>query len=67
MTIWRDPAVFNSWNLQFLNVPYSSFQKKLNTGIYINIYFDKKRKLSPDSAMKDKVKTFKKDKEKENS
>ena len=33
----------------------------------INIYFDNKRKLSTDSVMKDKVKTFKKDKEKNNS
>ena len=33
----------------------------------INIYFNKKRKLSTDSVMKDKVKTFKKDKEKNNS
>ena len=33
----------------------------------INIYFDNKRKLSTDSVMKDKVKTFKKDKERNNS
>ena len=33
----------------------------------INIYFNNKRKLSTDSVMKDKVKTFKKGKEKNNS
>ena len=33
----------------------------------INIYFDSKRKISTDSVMKDKVKPFKKDKEKNNS
>ena len=32
-----------------------------------NIYFDNKRKLSTDSVMKDKVKIFKKDKERNNS
>ena len=32
-TIWWDPAIFNSWHLPFLNVPYLLFQKKWNTGI----------------------------------
>ena len=27
ITIQRDLAIFNRWNLQFLNVPYSPFQK----------------------------------------
>ena len=26
-TIWWDPAIFNSWHLPFLNVPYLLFQK----------------------------------------
>ena len=33
----------------------------------INIYFNNKRKLSTDAVVKDKVKTFKRDKEKNNS
>ena len=41
-------------------------QKSANR-VVINIYFDNKRKLSTDSFMKDKVKTFKKDKERNNS
>ena len=35
--------------------------KKFANRAVINIYFDSKRKLSTDSVMKDKVKTFKKD------
>ena len=27
ITIYQDPAIFNSWYLPFLNVPYSPFQK----------------------------------------
>ena len=27
MTIWSDAAIFNSWDLPFLNVPYLPFQK----------------------------------------
>ena len=27
LTIWQDLAIFNSWHLPFLNVPYSPFQK----------------------------------------
>ena len=38
-------------------------QKFANRAV-INIYFDNKRKLSTDSVIKDKVKTFKKDREK---
>ena len=41
-------------------------QKFANRAI-INIYFDNKIKLSSDSALKDKVKTFKKDKERNKS
>ena len=41
-------------------------QKSANCAV-INIYFESKRKLSTDSAMKDKVKTFKKDKKRNNS
>ena len=41
-------------------------QKIANRAV-IKIYFDSKRKLSTDSVMKDKVKTFKKDKERNNS
>ena len=41
-------------------------QKFANRAV-INIYFDNKRKLGVDSVIKDKVKTFKKDKEKNNS
>ena len=40
-------------------------QKSANR-IVINIYFDNKRTLSTDSVMKDKVKTFKKEKERNN-
>ena len=41
-------------------------QKFANRAV-ISIYFNNKRKLSTDSVMKDKIKTFKKDKEKNNS
>ena len=41
-------------------------QKFANRAV-INIYFNSKKKLSTDSVMKDKVKTLKKDKEKNNS
>ena len=41
--------------------------KKFANCAVINIYFNNKRKLSTDSVIKDKVKTFKKDKEKNNS
>ena len=41
-------------------------QKFANRAV-ISIYFDNKRKLSTDFVMKDKVKTFKKDKERNNS
>ena len=27
LTIWQDLAIFNSWHLPFLNVPYSPFQE----------------------------------------
>ena len=34
MTIKQDLVIFNnSWHLPFLNLPYPTFQKKLNTGI----------------------------------
>ena len=41
--------------------------QKFANRVVTNIYFGNKRKLSTDSAMKDKVKTFKKDKERNNS
>ena len=41
-------------------------QKFANRAV-INIYFNNKRNLSTDSVIKDKVKTFEKDKEKNNS
>ena len=41
--------------------------QKVASRAVINIYFNNKRKLSTDSVMKDKVKTFEKDKEKNNS
>ena len=48
-----------------------TFQEHKENGqkikIYFDIYFDNKRKLSTGSVMKDKVKTFKKNKEKNNS
>ena len=40
--------------------------QKFAGGAVINIYFNNKRKLTTDSVMKGKVKTFKKDKEKNN-
>ena len=33
MTTQRDLAIYNSWHLLFLNVPYSPFKEKWNTGI----------------------------------
>ena len=41
--------------------------QKFANRVIINIYFNSKRKLNTDSVMKDKAKTFKKDKEKNNS
>ena len=40
---------------------------KFANGAVINIYLNNKRKLSTDSVMKDIVKTFKENKEKNNS
>ena len=42
-------------------------QQKYTNRAVINIYFNNKRKLSTDSVMKHKVKTFRKDKEESNS
>ena len=42
-------------------------EQKFANGAVINTHFNNKRKSSTDSVMKDKAKTFKKDKQKNNS
>ena len=58
--------ILNSFELFTFQEHKEKGQKFANRAV-INIYFDNKRKLSTDSVMKDKVKTFKKDKERNNS
>ena len=67
-------AVANKFLFHILN-SFESFswqehkekgQKSANRAV-TNIYFNNKRKLSTDFVMKDKIKTIKKDKEKNNS
>ena len=72
-----DAQIESQWNkflFHILNL-FESFtcqehkekgQKFTNRAV-INIYFNNKRKLSTDSVIKDKVKTFKKDKGENNS
>ena len=72
-----DAQVESQWN-KFLFHILNSFElftcqehkekgHKFANRAVINIYFNNKRKLSTDSVMKDKVKTFKKDKERKHS
>ena len=72
-----DAQIKSQWNkflFHILNL-FESFTcqkhkekgQKFASRAIINIYFNSKRKLNFDSVMKDKVKTFKKDKEKNNS
>ena len=72
-----DAQVESQWN-KFLFHILNSFEsftcqehkekgQKFAIRAVISICFNNKRKLSTDSVMKDKVKTFKKDKEKNNS
>ena len=58
--------ILNSFEL-FTSQEHKEKGQKFANRAVINIYFDNKRKLSTDSVMKDKVKTFKKDKERNNS
>ena len=58
--------ILNSFELFTSQERKEKGQKFANRAV-ISIYFDNKRKLSNDSVMKDKVKTFKKDKEGNNS
>ena len=58
--------ILNSFEL-FTSQEHKEKRQKFANRAVINIYFDNKRKLSTDSVMKDKVKTFKKDKERNNS
>ena len=72
-----DAQVEQQWN-KFLFHILNSFEsficqehkengQKIANRAVINVYLNNKRKLSTDSVMKDKVKTFKKDKERNNS
>ena len=58
--------ILNSFELFISQEHKKNGQKFVNCAV-INIYFHSKRKLSTDSVMKDRVKTFKKDKERNNS
>ena len=58
--------ILNSFEL-FTSQEHKENEQKLANRAVTNIYFDNKRKLNTDSVMKDKVKTFKKDNEKNNS
>ena len=73
---YLDAQIESQWN-KFLFHSLNSFEsltcqehkekrQKFAGGAVINIYFNNKRKLTTDSVMKGKVKTFKKDKEKNN-
>ena len=53
--------ILNSFEL-FTSQEHKEKWQKFASRAVINIYFDKKRRLSTDSVMEDKVKTFKKDK-----
>ena len=55
--------ILNSFEL-FASKEHKEKGQKLANRAVINIYFNKKRRLSTDSVMKDKIKTFKRDKEK---
>ena len=58
--------ILNSFEL-FTSQEHKEKGKKFANQAVVNIYFNNKRKWSTDSVMKDKVRTFKKDKEKNNS
>ena len=58
--------ILNSFEV-FTSQEHKEKGQKFANRAVINIYFDNKRKLSTDSVMKNKVKTFKKDKERNNS
>ena len=58
--------ILNSFELFTSQEHKEKVQKFVNRAV-INIYFDNKRNLSNDSVIKDKVKIFKKDIEKNNS
>ena len=58
--------ILNSFEVFTSQEHQEKVQKFANRAV-TNIYFDNKKKLSTDSVVKDKVKTFKKDKEKNNS
>ena len=58
--------ILNSFEL-FTSQEHKENGQKFANRAVINNYFDNKRKLGTDSVMKDKVKAFKKDKEKNNS
>ena len=72
-----DAQTESQWNKSLFHIldSFESFTcqenkekgQKLANRAVINIYFNNKRKLSTDFVIKDKVKTFKKDKEKNNS
>ena len=59
-------ARFISHSKFVLNHLHQEKGQKFANRAVINIYFNSKRKLSTDSVMKDKVKTPKKDKKKNN-
>ena len=72
-----DAQIESQWN-KFLCHILNSFEpftcqehkekgQKFDSRAVTNIYFNNKWKLSTESVLKDKVKTFKKDKEKNNS
>ena len=58
--------ILNSFE-PFTSQEHKEKGQKFASRAVINIYIDNKRKLSIDSVMEDKVKIFKKDKEKNNS
>ena len=58
--------ILNSFEL-FTSQGHKEKGQKFPNPVVTNIYFDNKRKVCTDSVMKGKVKTFKKDKEKNNS
>ena len=72
-----DAQVEQQWNKILFHIlnSFESFvcqehkenRQKIANRAVINVYLNNKRKLSTDSVIKDKVKTFKKDKEKNNS
>ena len=58
--------ILNSFE-SFTYEKHKEKEQKFANRATINIYLNNKRKLSTDSVMKDEVKTFKKEKEKNNS